>query len=116
MITPLTYDDVDIPNRVYQPTFIRRRHRYKGPRETLKINQEIGQYYTDLNQSRLKLETLEADLEEWTLNLTDGYYTDTVIVTIDDDPAEYEILGIDTIASRVARLRNRVGALEKDGL
>jgi hypothetical protein len=116
MIEPLTYEPTNIPNRVYQPSFVRFRHRYKGPRESLKINQEIGLYYTDLNQSLLRLDAVDAELDDQTQYLVSGGggSDDVDYTNADAETETYYVNGLEELAARTARLRNRVKSLERN--
>lgn len=54
-----TYDEYDRSNWVYQPTMTRSRQRFRGPRESQKINQEIQQAFCDIG----KLHSLHAEVK-----------------------------------------------------
>lgn len=77
LVITLTYNDFPA-NVVYQPSFTRWRHRYRGPRESLKINQEIGQYYYDINVMRGKMDALDTEFETQVTNIMEGTTFDTI--------------------------------------
>ena len=100
---------------IYQPNYVRRRHRFRGPRESLKINQEISQFIYDTNRLNDILDdnntTLEANVE----TIVSGWDLDGIYVYNDSDatPSEQliDFIGLDELISRVEQARRRVRIL-----
>lgn len=109
------YNEYDKNLWFYQPNLVRWRHRFNGPRESQKLNQEMNQTYYDLN----RLETLKDDLldtwEGYLDLLIDGGDVDADLVWDPDaTPSSEEItlLGLDEMAARVAVLKDQIERLE----
>lgn len=106
-----TYTDTDKTLWLYQPNLVRWRARYRGPRESLKTNQEIMQTAYDLH----RIEKRRQDLEE----LIDDR-VDTLLLGSDlDDDVTYGagatpmvLDGLSDLISRVERIRVSVEKLE----
>lgn len=111
---PTLYSLVDKTYWVYQPTFVRWRHRYRGPRESLKLNQEISQYMYDLNNIFSQINTNRANLATYATTIRDGGAISGVEALNDDATpslVDVELWGLDEIESRIEGLRNRVRVL-----
>lgn len=112
-----TYDLRDIRYWVYQPNIVRWRHRFRGVRESLKINQEIGQYFFDINNARQKMTTVETTQEDNVdLVLNGGEVQDVGILIDDATPAIEDMIlpGFESLAGSFARIRNRIRSLERN--
>lgn len=110
------YDLRDLRYWVYQPTSVRWRHRYKGVRESLKVNQEIGQYYYDIKNADYKLDNIDDQFEEDSDLLLNGGYLDGVQFNFLEDSTPTDepvyLLGFEGMIGRVEQLRNRIRSLE----
>lgn len=110
------YDLRDLRYWVYQPNLTRWRHRYKGVRESLKVNQEIGQYYYDIKNCDKRLDDLEDELDAYAdLLINGGTVEDVQFNWLDDatpSVADLVIPGFDSLAGAIEGLRNRVRKLE----
>lgn len=113
--SPATYTAVRIDNRVYQPNFVRWRHRFRGPRESLKVNQEIGQYRYDLNKSLKRLDDLDAALETMSDLFVNGGSVEGVTFTEDGETEAVVIAGFEDLSGRLAHARDRIRVMERDG-
>lgn len=107
------YSLVDKTYWVYQPTSVRWRHRYRGTRESLKLNQEISQYVYDLKNIFSQINTNRSNLTEYATTIRDGGIVDDITAFEDPDAAtpvmaEVELWGMDEMESRLEGLRNRV--------
>lgn len=60
---PELYEE-DRQRRIRQPNLTRQRHRFKGPRESEKINQEIYQIRYDAMKLHQKLDEVEQILDD----------------------------------------------------
>lgn len=98
--------------RIYQPNFVRWRHRYKGVRESLKVNQEIGQYYYDIKNSDYKLDNMDDLLDEVSDTIVNGGAVDGVQYETDTGDEDLVLLGFDELAAQVERARVRIKRLE----
>jgi hypothetical protein len=117
---PQTVDSVlfttlDKSDWVYQPNLVRWRHRSKGPRESLKINQEIGQTYFDLKVLMARLNIVNENLEFIVNQIQDGGEVEgTDFIADPDTPSEEPIvlLGLDVLGAEIESLRKRIEVLE----
>lgn len=110
------FDLRDLRYWVYQPSLVRWRHRYKGVRESLKVNQEIGQTLYDINSADYRLGNLRTSLEETVDLLINGGTVDGVTFNWLNDatPGDEDLVipGFDQLVGDVENLRNRVRRLE----
>jgi hypothetical protein len=110
------YNPVDITNWIQQPNLTRWRHRYNGVKESLKINQEIGQYYYDIHI----LETRHNSINDFLQILLDDveYGVDYVQVQSNVGQPAYDqfeaisTTGMKDIITNLENLRQRVRDLE----
>lgn len=112
-----TYDLRDIRYWVYQPNIVRWRHRFRGVRESLKFNQEIGQYIYDINNARQKMLAVEVTQGENVELVLDGGEIQDVEILIDDATPTVESMvlpGFESLTSSFARIRNRIRSLERN--
>jgi hypothetical protein len=113
---PITYSEADKRYWYYQPQLTRWRHRYRGPRESLKINQEIGQLLYDLTKIKQRNDELLAELDYYTDIMQNGWDFDGDVDYTDYSSsttfAPAELPGNIDLASRIESLRNRVRGLE----
>jgi hypothetical protein len=105
---------------VYQPNFTRHRHRFRGVRESEKVNQEIVQYYYDLKRVELMNATTYDSLEDYEDSIVDGAIVDDLLYNwygddvVTDEPLV--LLGTTDLAARLETLRKRIGFLENNRL
>lgn len=112
-----TYDLRDIRYWVYQPNLVRWRHRFRGVRESLKFNQEIGQYYFDINNARTKMEDVESTQRDNVDLVLDGGTVEDVSIMIDDATPSVEDMilpGFESLSGTFARIHNRIRSLERN--
>lgn len=93
---------------VYQPNYVRRRNRYRGPRESIKINQEASGMFFDLKAIAKHQNINNQSLIDNVNNIVNGVEYDDV--TWDDENLSLD--GITILSSRLEELRKRVKALE----
>jgi hypothetical protein len=110
-----TYSLTDKSTWIYEPNYVRRRHRYRGPRESLKFNQEISQLFYDLHRIKAKLEQVSTDATDFSSLLTDGGEIDGVEYSWDDDATPgtelVVLVGTEILAARIQRVQDRIKAL-----
>lgn len=110
------YNTIDKRNWVYQPNFTRWRHRWRGVRESLKINTEISQFYYDATRLNTRVDEVNTQLAE-TIDLIDnGGSVEGVNFQWDTDATpnieKLELPGMKEVALRAEKLRNRIRNLE----
>jgi hypothetical protein len=106
-----TYTDIDKTLWLHQPSLIRNRARYRGPRESFKTNQEIMQISYDLHriekrrqdlhnliEDRIDTMLLGSDLED---DVTYGASAEPVVLT-----------GLNDLVARIEQIRTSVEKLE----
>lgn len=91
-----------IKTQLSQPNLTRARHRYRGPRESHKVNLEINQYLYDITRLYQLTLTAEATFRAHMLTLTDGGQA----------IPDLDVVGLTELTNRTQRLRDRVRALE----
>lgn len=107
------FSAIDKKNWVYQPNFVRWRHRSRGPRESLKINQEIGQTIYDIYTLHKRVNVVIDNLDFLADSIIDGGAVDGVDAAWESfDEFDMELLGLETLSARVESLRKRVRQLE----
>lgn len=107
----VTYSPIDKKSWIYQPNLVRWRHRSRGPRESLKINQEITQTYYDLYTLCNKLDVLASNHEFIIDIMVDGGEVEDVEVYWDEQ-VPMVLDGIDSLSADIEALRKRVRMLE----
>lgn len=109
----ILFSMVDRKEYIDAPTLVRWRSRYRGPRESIKINTESSATLYDLRRLYEKQVVLEAQL---TLNLNsieDGGLVGTTQVKWGAEAlAPVSLLGIDEMNTRVSSLRKRLESLD----
>jgi hypothetical protein len=109
------YSRMNKDSWLYQPNFRRSRHRYRGHRESFKINLEINQMYTDLCNLDIKLTQGEDQLDQLVSNILEGVthtgitYTDTDATPTDE---EVILLSMNEFTANMAALKERIKRLE----
>jgi len=116
---PLFFSLIDKRFWVYQTNLVRWRHRFRGVRESLKVNQEIGQYFYDISKADRKIRDLNSDyIGVRGVSLDGGdivgigysWYDDAAPAT--PVTGSLSIDGFNEIDARIERLRNRIKILE----
>lgn len=124
---PVFYDDENIHGTFVQPQFTRLRHRYRGPRESWKINLEHGQMSYQIYKLYEKAGTIRTKyldnvelLESGDEAIVEGYPGLMPSNTLEpsntlhpQDPIPHiQIFGLDTLTERIQRLQQRIRFLE----
>lgn len=117
MADHILYSEVDKKFWFHQPNLIRWRHRWRSPRESLKVNQEIGAYHYDIARLNQRRKETDATIGEMIENLTYGWDMDNNVSFdwhSDDEPSEQpaSLIGLEEMATRIERLRSRIRYLE----
>lgn len=118
-VSPLVYAEVDRRNWLLQPNFVRSRARFRGPRETEKINLEINQMYYDLHRTRAKMDATASNLEAFIQRFEGGVSFEDIDLRaewtdpLDPDEQTVELLSMTELARQIDRLRSRVKSLEE---
>lgn len=110
-VSPVMYSDIDKRSWVYQPNFVRWRHRSRGVRESLKVNQEITQLIYDLRVCMAKIEILRSNLEYLADLLVEGGTMEADVNWSGSDE-DLELIGIEALSAKFESLRRRVSKLE----
>jgi hypothetical protein len=114
--TSVLFNAIDRKNWIYQPNLVRWRHRNRGPRESLKINQELSQTYYDLCRLSGRLEVVDTYLSFVINHLEEGGLTEGVEYNWRDDATptneDMELLGLQSLSAEIESLRKRVEVLE----
>jgi len=112
----VVYSEVDKSDRIYQPTSVRWRHRYRGPRDSLKTNTHIAQFYYDTNRlNRLHTITHNGTVEYVNLISNGGTVSGLEYLWSQDaTPMEEQVVveSITDFASRLDKLKTRIRNLE----
>jgi len=114
---PILFTDIDKKLWFRQPNLVRWRHMFRSPRQSLKINQELGQTHYDLSRINVRAEDNEEELESIKDYFFDGWDLDGLVdfdwyddATPGEEPAY--IIGLDEMSARIERLRDRIRSLE----
>lgn len=112
-----TYDEYSKEDWVYQPNSIRIRNRFRGPRESHKINLRNAQFYYDLNRLYRKLDSLSAAVDYHLELITEGGEIEDVeyLHSQDATPAldDVTLIGVADLASQLENISNRIRRLEE---
>jgi predicted RNA-binding protein associated with RNAse of E/G family len=112
------YSEIDKSDWYYQPNFVRFRHRYRGVRESYKINTEITQYYYDIRKIFNESESIRDDLDTYSDIILNGGTIDGCVYyeVLSATPIEsnLELIGLSELAIRTEKLRNRTKILERN--
>lgn len=109
MAETFLYTQTDRRGYISAPQFIRSRARYRGQRESFKINTEIAQLLYDLRKLYEKYDTLKVTLDARLYVLEHGGSISGATYGTSDEA--FVIPGVEELAVRLTRLRERVGAL-----
>lgn len=100
------YSMTDRSRWVMEPVFVRTRHRYRGPRQSLKMNLEMDSFRFDILRMRTTVQSLRERFESYKQILVYGGLIDL------GDSNLLEVLGIYDLAARVNVNARRVKSLE----
>lgn len=102
--------------RTYTSNLTRWRHRYRGPRESLKINTEIAQFRHDIWRIHKEVNKNEDNLDPRIETLVDGGTVDNLTALWSDDATPsldvMTLPGLDELQRRVEAMRRRIYDLE----
>jgi len=105
---PTFYAEHNIRRHFNAPQFTRSRHRFRGPRESEKINLEMDQLYYSIHKLyQIQDEFQEHFVQSANLLLEGG----NIDVEFNED-GPIEVIGLEELVVRVDMLRRRVKALE----
>lgn len=106
---PVFYVDVNRREFFNAPQYTRQNHRFRGPRESEKVNLEITQMYFSIN----RLYNLTANLRQRYLELADLLLTGGTISEdlLDEDDDAHVLEGIEPLVDRTALLERRLKSL-----
>ena len=86
------YSRIDKSQWVYQPNHTRTRHRYRGPRESQKINLEMQQAFTDMCKLDLEITAAEDVMTTYADNILNGVtYSDITYTDEDATPTNVNV-------------------------
>lgn len=118
---PILYAAVNRRTQISAPNFVRSRARYRGHRESFKINLEIHQLAYDLRRLYERYDVIDAALTTHLNTIEDGGQVGATLVgTVgvavrlagDTSDKPFIITGVDDIADRLSRLETRIKNLE----
>jgi len=104
------YSNYDKRQHFNAPQFNRMRHRYRGTRETYKINLEIGQ----LTYSIHKLYKVHEEFKEDFIQKAELLLEGGDIGVNDESDQAINLTGLEDLVARVSSLANRVNSLDKE--
>lgn len=107
---PTFYFDTDIRAQFSAPQFTRLRHRYRGVRESWKVNLEIDQLLFSITDLYRRYNILHDNFVLAKELLIEGGAV-TGVTDYDDDPMVLD--GLDSLIQQVAALKARVKRLER---
>lgn len=99
---------------IYAPAFVRQRHRYRGQRESIKMNSEISGLRLDVSRLYEKYQTLHDRTLEYLQNCVNGGSVSAKFYFADDPvPAlnPFAFSGVNDISLRIDMLRQRMRSL-----
>jgi hypothetical protein len=106
----LFYDEIDKKSFIYQPNMSRSRQRYRGPRDSQKINLEISQFLYDLNNINKKTDEFILMTLRYSAYVARGTIVDGIVYSGTSDNV---IVGILEMASEIEDLKNRIIEMER---
>lgn len=104
----LIYKTYDKREHLNAPQYTRTKQRYRGPRESYKINLEISQLLYSLAGLSEQYENFQEELTDIGAQFLDGGELSNVL---DSDGDPVVILGLNEIAAKIAQLRIRINNL-----
>lgn len=109
------YTRIDKKSLVYQPSYTRVRHRYRGHRESHKVNLEMSQMYAELARIDVDLSNVEDAFESDVDNILTGVsYSDIFFTDQDATPTNeaVSITGLEQFMGKLQALEQRIAKLE----
>lgn len=109
------YTRIDKKSLVYQPSYTRVRHRYRGHRESHKVNLEMSQMYAELARIDIDLSSVEDNFENHIENILTGInYSDIYFTDQDATPTNeaVAITGLNDFMGKLQALEQRIARLE----
>lgn len=103
----------DVENKrkwIYQPNFSRTRHRYRGDRQSGKVNLEISQFLYDINNINKKLDEFIKSTIRYASYISRGMSVDSASYTGTNSG---NVMGLLELSSAIEGLRNRVQEMEQ---
>ena len=107
---PLFYEEVNKKSWFYQPNLSRSRQRYRGTRESAKLNLEIQQFLYDVYRINSKSDALISTSVRYAAYISRGTTIEDIEFSGTNDNA---IVGLTQMSSDVEDLRNRIIELER---
>jgi len=102
---------------LHQPGYSRVRHRFRGHRETEKINLEIGQMYAELSRLDSSITEAENELEAYVGDVNNGVTYSNITFTDEDATptnANVTLEALSPFMGKLAGLENRIVRLENE--
>lgn len=113
---PVLYNTVDRSAWLYQPSLVRWRHRARGVRESLKMNQEMSQTSADINILDIRQTSVNTFLQQLLSDFDSGVTFQIVNYNWDTDPisadAAVTLIGLNNLSARIEGLKQKVRTLE----
>lgn len=109
------YSRINFESVTYQPSYTRVRHRYRGHRESHKINLEISQMYAELCTISRDTDEAEDNLEFYVNNILNGVTYSSIYFTDQDATPTNEnvsITGLNNFMGKLSALEQRIRRLE----
>lgn len=104
------YSEINRREHVEQPPLTIQRHRYRGVRESQKINLEIDQLTLAMKRLYARMTTREEGISEYVTDLIDG---GEVTGVGEDGDATLDLAGLKALIARAQGLQQRVNDLER---
>lgn len=101
----ILYTMLDRRKWIMAPNFVRTRHRYRGYRESAKINLEIHSMTYDLKRIKKQIIDLQSTWDQYLTDLVSGVVLDLTSTTL-------TVEGLDSLNARVANVMRRIQSLE----
>lgn len=106
----LFYDEVDKRKAMYEPAFKRSRQRYRGSRESYKVNLEISQFLFDVNNIDKKLTNFINTYVRYAAYISRGFTIDNIEYS---GTESNEVMGILDMSFEIEDLKNRIIEMER---
>jgi len=106
----LFYDLVDRKKWIYQPNFSRSRQRYRGNRDSAKINLEISQFVFDVHNIDKKIKDLLQTTMRFNAYVVRGA---TIEGAQYSGTQDNQMIGLLEMSSEIEDLKNRIQEMER---
>ena len=106
----LFYSEINKRSFVYQPNMSRSRQRYRGPRDSQKINLEISQFLYDVNNINKKTDEFTLMTLRYAAYVARGTIIDNISYSGTSDNV---LIGVLEMASEIEDLKNRIVEMER---